>query len=150
MCRDWLVRAGPLAAERDVRIMLEPMHPLMRGWSYVHTLRHALDLVDGIEGVGVVLDLGHVWWEQGVDALIREHIDQIVSVQLTNVDSAALEEVRYERAPFDAGDVPVASFVALLEASGYSGWYENEVLVRTPNERRLAQLRESREWFEAL
>ena len=150
MCRDWLARAAPLAAEREVRIMLEPMHPLMRRWSFVHTLCHALTLVEGIEGAGVVLDLGHVWWEHGLDVLIREHIGEIVSVQVTNVDAAALEEIRYERAPLDTGDVPVAPLVRLLESSGYRGWYENETIVRTPRDQRLDVLRASREWFEAL
>jgi sugar phosphate isomerase/epimerase len=150
LCRDWLTRAAPLAAERDVRIMLEPMHPLMRRWSYVHTLRDGLTLVEGLAGVGVVLDLGHVWWERELDVVIREHIDKIVSVQVTNVDVAALEEIRYERAPLETGDVPVAALVRLLESSGYRGWYENETLVRTPRDRRLEMLRTSREWFEAL
>ena len=149
-CRSWLTRAGPLAAARGVRIMLEPMHPLMRRWSFVHTVRHALALVDGMVGVGIVVDLGHVWWEHGLDSLIRTHIDEIVSVQVTNVDAAALEEIRYERAPVDRGDVPVASLVGLLESSGYRGWYEDETLVRTPRDRRLDTLRASREWFERL
>jgi sugar phosphate isomerase/epimerase len=150
LCRDWLVRAGPLAAERGVRIMLEPMHPLMRRWSFVHTIRDGLALVEGVDGAGVVVDFGHVWWENGLDGLIREHVDEIVSVQVTNVDTGALEEIRYERAPLQAGDVPVASLVGLLESSGYRGWYENETLVRTPRDQRLDVLRASREWFEAL
>ncbi len=150
MCGDWLARASPLAAERGLRIMLEPMHPLMRRWSFVHTLRDALVMVDGLDGAGVVLDFGHVWWEHGLDELIREHTGQIVSVQVTNVDTTALEEIRYERAPLAAGDVPVASLVAVLEASGYRGWYENETLVRTRSDERLDMLRASREWFDEL
>ncbi|HEY8216947.1 MAG TPA: sugar phosphate isomerase/epimerase family protein [Acidimicrobiia bacterium] len=149
-CRDWLGACAALAEDRDMRIMLEPMHPLMRRWSYVHTLDHALTLVDGLEGAGVVLDLGHVWWEHGLDTLIRDHVDEIVSVQVTNVDTAALEEIRYERAPFDRGDVPVASLVGLLETSGYDGWYEDETIVRARRDQRLAMLRASREWFESL
>jgi sugar phosphate isomerase/epimerase len=150
MCRDWLARAAPLAVERGLRIMLEPLHPLMRRWSFVHTLRHGLALVEGIAGAGVVLDLGHVWWERGLDLAIREHVGEIVSVQVTNVNAAALEEMRYERAALEAGDVPVASLVGLLESSGYRGWYENEVLARIPRDRRLEWLRASREWFEGL
>lgn len=150
ICRDWLVRAAPLAAERGLRIMLEPMHPLMRQWSFVHTLRHALTFVDGIAGAGVVVDFGHVWWEDGLDVLLAGHVGEIVSVQVTNVNAAALEEIRYERAPLDTGDVPVASLVGLLESSGYCGWYENETLVRVPRDQRLDALRTSREWFEAL
>ena len=130
--------------------MLEPLHPLMRRWSFVHTFRQGLALVEGIAGAGVVLDLGHVWWEVGLDVLIRDHVGGIVSVQVTNVDAAALAEMRYERAPLDAGDVPVASLVGLLESSGYRGWYENETLVRIPRDLRLEWLRASREWFEAL
>jgi sugar phosphate isomerase/epimerase len=149
-CREWLAAAAPLAAERGVRIMLEPMHPLMRTWSFVHTLRDGVAMVDGLPGAGVVLDLGHVWWEHGLETLIREHVAQIVSVQVTNVDAAALEEIRYERAPLDRGDVPVAALVAVLEAAGYSGWYENEVLARIPREQRLEMLRASREWFDGL
>jgi sugar phosphate isomerase/epimerase len=150
LCREWLARAGALAAERQVRIMLEPMHPLMRTWSFVHTLRHGLRLVEGIAGGGVVLDFGHVWWEDGLDVLIREQVSSIASVQLTNVDATAIEEIRYERAPLDAGDVPVGALVGLLESSGYCGWYENEMLVRIPRERRLEMLIASREWLETL
>jgi hypothetical protein len=61
-----------------------------------------------------------------------------------------LDELRYERSPFESGQVPVASLVHLLETSGYRGWYENEVLVRTQREQRLDLLRTSREWFDAL
>jgi sugar phosphate isomerase/epimerase len=150
VCRDWLARAAALADGSEVRIMLEPIHPLMRHLSYVHTLAHALSLTDGIDGAGVVLDVGHVWWEHGLDALIREHVADIVSVQVTNVDPAALAESRYERAPLADGDVPVASLVGLLESSGYRGWYEDEVLIRSPQDQRVDLLRASREWFEAL
>jgi sugar phosphate isomerase/epimerase len=148
-CAAWLARAAELGAERGVRVMLEPMHPVMRRWSFVHTVRDALALVAGTSA-GVVLDLGHVWWEHGLDELIRERVDDIVSVQVTNVDAGALDDVRYERAPLDRGDVPVAALVGALEAAGYRGWYENEVLVRTPRDERIDVLRASREWFEAL
>jgi sugar phosphate isomerase/epimerase len=150
ICRDWLVRAAPLATERGLRIMLEPMHPVMRRWSFVHTLRHAITLVEGIVGAGVVVDFGHLWWEDGLDVLLADHVDEIVSVQVTNVDAAALEDIRYARAPLDTGDVPVAALVGVLEAAGYRGWYENETLARIPRDQRLDVLRASREWFEAL
>jgi inosose dehydratase len=148
-CAGWLARAAELGADRGVRVMLEPMHPVMRRWSFVHTMRDALALVAGT-GAGVVLDLGHVWWEHGLEDLIRASVDDIVSVQVTNVDASALHDVRYERAQLDRGDVPVAALVGTLEAAGYGGWYENEILVRTPRDERLDVLRASREWFEAL
>jgi sugar phosphate isomerase/epimerase len=148
ICREWLAGAAALAARCGIRIMLEPIHPLMRQLSFVHTLEHGLALVDDIDSAGIVLDVGHVWWERGLDALIRDHVEDIVSVQLTNVDSTALAEFRYERAQLDCGDIPVASLVQLLESSGYEGWYEYEVLVRSRRDQRLDLLRSSREWFE--
>lgn len=150
ICRDWLEQAGEAARSGGTRIMLEPIHPIMRDLSFVHTLAHGLAMVEGIDGAGVVLDVGHVWWEQNLDELVRAHMAEIVSVQLTNVDAGALLDRRYERAQLDTGDVPVASLVGLLESAGYRGWYEYEVLVRTPRDQRLDLLRASREWFEAL
>jgi sugar phosphate isomerase/epimerase len=150
-CRGWLEAAVPLAAERGVRLLLEPVHPLMRHWSYVHTLEHGLALVTGIPGSGLVLDVGHVWWERDLDALIRTHVEAIGLVQVTNVDRAALEEVRYDRAPLaSGGDVPLAALVVALEAAGYRGWYEDETIARIPRSERLAALVASREWFESL
>ena len=150
ICREWLAGAAALAAGCGIRVMLEPIHPLMRQLSFVHTLAHGLALVEGIDSAGIVLDVGHVWWEHGLDELVRDNIQAIVSVQLTNVDSAALAQFRYERSPLPSGDVPVATLVRLLESSGYRGWYEEEVLVRSRRDQRLAMLRASREWFEAI
>jgi sugar phosphate isomerase/epimerase len=149
-CRDWLARAATLAKDRGLQITLEPVHPLLRRWSYVHTLDHADRLVDDIEGAALVVDVGHLWWDHDLEELISKHIQVIATVQLTNIDRAALEEVRYERAPLDAGDVPVARIVRHLEAVGYRGWYENEVLARIPRDKRLETLRASREWIDSL
>jgi sugar phosphate isomerase/epimerase len=150
-CREWLESSAPLAVDRGVRLLLEPVHPLMRHWSYVHTLEHGLALTAGIPGTGVVLDVGHVWWERDLDARIRAHVDAIGLVQVTNIDRAALQEVRYDRAPLaNGGDVPLAALVATLEAAGYRGWYEDETIARIPRDERFAVLVASRQWFESL
>jgi sugar phosphate isomerase/epimerase len=149
-CREWLPRAAAIAVDRGIRVMLEPIHPLLRHLSFVHTLADGLAMVQGIDGAGVVLDVGHVWWERGIETLISDHVADIVSVQLTNVDAAALTDARYERASLATGDIPVASLVRLLESSGYKGWYEEEVLVRSRRDQRLDMLRASREWFDAV
>jgi sugar phosphate isomerase/epimerase len=148
--RDWLTSAGSIASACGVRVMLEPLHPLLRRWSYVHTFEHAHVLVDGIDGTGIVVDVGHLWWERDLDRLLRTHVEAIVSVQLTNVDPTALDELRYDRAPFETGEVPITALAHTLEAAGYTGWYENEVLMRVPRDQRLAWLRASRAWFTAL
>jgi sugar phosphate isomerase/epimerase len=149
-CRDWVAHAASLAADRGLRVGLEPVHPLLRRFSFVHTFEHALALIDGIAGAGIVFDTGHLWWEREVDALVGVHIASIATVQLTNVDAGGLEEFRYERSSFENGDVPLASIVTTLRAAGYRGWYENEVLIRIPRDQRLDALRRSHAWFNAL
>jgi sugar phosphate isomerase/epimerase len=96
-----------------------------------------------------VLDVGHVWWERDIEPLIAAHVDAIVTVQLTNVDASALDELRYDRAPLAHGEIAVADLVDALERAGYAGWYENEVLTRGSRDDRLAMLRADREWFAA-
>lgn len=150
VCRAWLMRTAELASNHGVRIMLEPVHPLMRHLSFVHTLEHGLAMVEGIDGAGVVFDVGHLWWQRDLDRLLRDHIDDIFTVQLANVDAGALANLHYERSPLASGDVPVAALVHLLEAAGYRGWYEDEVLVRSPRDKRVGLVRASREWFEAI
>jgi len=150
MCREWLSLAAARAVDCGIRIMLEPIHPLMRHLTFVHTVEHGLALTDGIEGAGIVLDVGHVWWQRDINTLIADNIEHIVSVQLTNVDGAALADFRYQRTPLGTGDIPVASLIRMLEASGYRGWYEWEVIMRTPRDERLDLLRSEREWFESV
>ena len=68
--------------------------------------------------------------------LLLLHIGEIGLVQVTNIDRAALEEVRYDRAPLpNGGDVPLAALIGTLEAAGYRGWYEDETIARIPRRR---------------
>ena len=127
---DWFAAKGPIAADHGVRLMLEPIFPLMRPFSYVHTLKHALRLVGDTEGAGVCVDLGHLWWDPEVLDDFRANVDRVVTVQVTDVESAALADFRYEREQLGRGDVPLQHLVGEIEAAGYRGFYEIEILVR--------------------
>jgi sugar phosphate isomerase/epimerase len=148
-CRAWLERLAPRAADLGVVLMLEPMFPMMWAHSHVHTLGHALELVAGLDGATVVVDTGHLWWDPRLVELFEAHVTDIGTVQLTNVSSEALECLRYARAPFDDGVVPLRDLVVAFDAAGYGGWYEHEVLAKEPEDR-VQFVRESREWFDAI
>ena len=149
-CREWLGKAGLRAAARNMRVMLEPVHPILRRWSYVHQLTHALELVDGVEGTGVLIDFGHLFWERGLAETIRMNVDAIASVQVTSLDEDALESGQFLRAPVSGGAVRVADLVDVLEDAGYRGWYEDETNLRLARTDRINMLREARTWFAAL
>jgi sugar phosphate isomerase/epimerase len=147
LVRRRLDELGSLAAARGVRIVLEPMHPLMRAWNYVHTLGHAAALVDGLEGVGIAVDTGHLWWDPALVPEFASHVDKIVTVQITDVRTEALAALRYERAKPGTGDVPVARHLRAFHDAGYRGFFECEVLVRMPKEDRPRLLHDTLAWL---
>lgn len=148
-CRDWLARLAPRAVELGLVLMVEPMYPMMRGYSYVHSFSHALDIVAPIEGASIVVDTGHLWWDPHLVELVAQHVDRVGTVQLTNISTEQYDKRRYARAPFDSGEVPLRALIEAFDAAGYRGWYEHEVLAAGPDDR-VAFVRESREWFDAI
>jgi sugar phosphate isomerase/epimerase len=149
-CVEWFATWGPVAAGHGVRLMLEPILPLMRSFSYVHTLKHALRLVADSESAGVCVDLGHLWWDPDLLDDFRANVDRVVTVQVTDVESAALAEFRYEREQLGHGDVPLQHLIGEIEAAGYRGFYEIEILLRIPREARVALVRDARLFLESL
>jgi sugar phosphate isomerase/epimerase len=147
--RAWLERLAPRAVDLDLVLMLEPMFPMMRAYSYVHTLSHALELVAGLDGATVVVDTGHLWWDPRLIEQFQAHVDDIGTVQLTNISSEALDRLRYSRAPFPDGEIPLRELVEAFDAAGYRGWYEHEVLTKEPEDR-VQFVREARVWFDAI
>ena len=86
-CRAWLERLAPRAVDLDLAVMLEPMFPMMRAYTYVHTLSHALELVADLDGAKVVVDTAHLWWDPRLVELFAAHVEDVGTVQLTNVSS---------------------------------------------------------------
>ena len=148
-CRAWLERLASRAVDLDLAVMVEPMFPMMRAYTYVHTLSHAFELVADLDGAKVVVDTAHLWWDPRLVELFTAHVDDVGTVQLTNVSSEALDARRFTRAPFDNGEIPLRELVEAFDAAGYQGWYENEVLTEEPEDR-VEFVRESRTWFDAI
>ncbi|QHC26709.1 sugar phosphate isomerase/epimerase family protein [Streptomyces sp. GS7] len=66
---DALAELAPYAAERGVRLALEPLHPMYAAdRCVVSTLAQALDLAERFpaDRVGVVVDTYHLWWDDTV------------------------------------------------------------------------------------
>ncbi|MFE0189089.1 sugar phosphate isomerase/epimerase family protein [Streptomyces sp. NPDC058989] len=70
---DALAELAPYAAERGVRLAIEPLHPMYAAdRCVVSTLAQALDLAERFpaDQVGVVVDTYHLWWDDTVGAQI--------------------------------------------------------------------------------
>ncbi|MGD9995541.1 MAG: sugar phosphate isomerase/epimerase family protein [Ilumatobacteraceae bacterium] len=138
-------------APSGVHAMLEPLHPIARDLSYVHTMRHAVALVEQVPSARLVIDTGASWWEPTLVDEVVAHLDLVVAVQITGVRGADLAKRTYVREACSTdGEVPVGDIARDLVAAGYSGWFEHEVLAPFDRDERVEVLRADRQWFAGL
>jgi len=128
-------RAGPLfeallpAAERaGVRLAVEPVSQLRMDLGFLHSFDEALDFVDGIgsPALGVVLELNNAWIERRLYANIRERVDRVALVQVSDFKVGTI--AASERVVIGDGDIPLRRIVRALDAAGYVGWWDIELI----------------------
>lgn len=147
LCRRWFSAMAPFAAEHGVRLLLEPLHPVRRSFSYVHRLPHAAAIIDGIANTALAVDTGHLWWNADLVADFRRFVDRIGVVQFTNVDAVALADGRLDRTGLE-GDVPLPALLRAFDEAGYAGFYEFEGRADTTGNDRSRYVAGVRKWFE--
>ncbi|MGN6334205.1 MAG: sugar phosphate isomerase/epimerase family protein [Motilibacteraceae bacterium] len=127
---DRLAELVPYAAERGVRLALEPMHPLYcadRG--VLSTLEQATDLAEQHPAaqVGVVVDAFHVWWDPRLAEQVHRAAERIASVQIGDWITPLPPDALLSRGLPGDGHIDLASFLALTGEAGYRGDVEVEV-----------------------
>ena len=140
-CRRWFETMAPVAARAGVKLLLEPVHPLLRHVSYVHSLRHGAEITGELPGTGLLADTGHIWWDRWVTDDLVTFAGQIGSVQIDDIDSDALVDYSYRRTQLGDGVIPLAALISALESGGYAGFYENEIIARVPRADRIGFVR---------
>lgn len=122
----------PYAAQRGVRLGIEPMHPVYaadRG--VVSTLAQALDLAEPYppEVVGVVVDTFHLWWEPGLaDQIARAGAGgRIASYQVSDWITPLPPDPLLARGMPGDGHIDLAGLTAAVSAAGYRGDVEVEI-----------------------
>ena len=125
-----VARLAPYAAGSGVALAVEPMHPMTAAdRSAVTSLSEALDLVDavGADNVGVAVDAYHLWWDERMPADIRRAGPRILSAQVSDWVTPISGELSSRGVPGD-GVIDLAGFLGHLDAAGYDGLVEVEVL----------------------
>lgn len=123
-------RLLPYANEHGVRLGIEPLHPMMIGErSAIVTLREALDVAEriGDPGVGVVIDVYHTFWDPQLPEQVARAAGRIVGYHV-NDWLAETSHTLLERGMMGDGIIDLAGFSALVEAAGYYGPIEVEIL----------------------
>lgn len=131
MVRDGLAEVVDEARAAGVVLALEPQHPVVcADRSVVCTLAQALDLCDALgAGVGVTLDVYHVWWDPDLARQIARAQGRIALFQASDWLAPAAEFAPDRGMPGD-GVIAVPRLRAMAEAAGYKGPIEVEVLSR--------------------
>jgi sugar phosphate isomerase/epimerase len=121
-------RLLPHLHDRGVRLAIEPIHPLRQDLSFLNTASDTVELVERVDdpAFGYVFDVWHLWWERAALELARRSAPLAFSVQVS--DHKAVTMRTLDRAVPGAGVAPVAALVGALEAGGYRGLYDLEVL----------------------
>ncbi|MFE6662827.1 sugar phosphate isomerase/epimerase family protein [Streptomyces sp. NPDC057697] len=129
---DALAELAPYAAERGVRLAIEPLHPMFASdRCVVSTLSQALDLAERFpaDQVGVVVDTYHIWWDDQAPAQIARAGagGRIHSFQLADWITPLPAGVLLGRGQLGDGSVDFRAFRTLVEATGFDGPIEVEI-----------------------
>ncbi|MFD0026052.1 sugar phosphate isomerase/epimerase family protein [Streptomyces sp. NPDC058382] len=129
---DALGELAPYAAERGVRLAIEPLHPMFASdRCVVSTLSQALDIAERFPAgqVGVVVDTYHLWWDDQAPAQIARAGagGRIHSFQLADWITPLPAGVLLGRGQLGDGSVDFRALRTAVEATGFDGPIEVEI-----------------------
>ena len=120
---------APYAAERGVRLGIEPLHPAFAGdRSCITTLREARLLAERLdhEAVGVVADVYHIWWDPELHGEVARTGTRIVGFH-TNDWLVPAGNVLLGRGMMGDGVIELRKVRGSVERAGYAGPIEVEI-----------------------
>jgi sugar phosphate isomerase/epimerase len=129
LLKDALVELVPVAAELDVPLALEPMHPACAGeWTFLTSVDDALGVIEAVGSpqVRLVFDTYHLGQDQAILPRIAQIAPHVAIVQLGDARRPPTGE--QNRCRLGEGNIPLKEIVAALSAAGYDGYYDVELL----------------------
>jgi sugar phosphate isomerase/epimerase len=122
-------RLAPYAAERGVRLAIEPLHPMMIGErSAIVTLGEATDLACRFDGeVGVIVDAYHVWWDPRIEQELERARGRIFGFHVSDWLVPTTDPLA-GRGMMGDGIIDLPRLRAAVERAGYDGPIEVEVI----------------------
>lgn len=125
--RDALGELLPEAVAAGVPLGLEPLHPMNAHFSCINRLGEASDLVTELgPGVGVLVDVYHVWWDPALEAEIAHAGRTIMGVHLSDW-LVPTRDLMFDRGMIGDGVIDLARVCRRLDEAGFTGRHEIEI-----------------------
>jgi len=130
MVADGIAAMLPHARACGMPLAIEPLHPMYAAdRACVNTLDQALDLCEAFgEGVGVAIDVYHVWWDPRLaEAIARAgRLKRILAHHVCDW-LVPTRDLLLDRGMMGDGVIDLGSIRAMIEAAGYAGPQEVEI-----------------------
>lgn len=129
LIKEALKELAPLAAELNVLLAVEPMHPgCAAEFTFLTDLDEVRDLLEAVpsDQVKIVFDTYHLGQDPDVIARIPEIVPHVALVQLGDARLPPAGE--QNRCRLGDGAIPLKQIVAALKTAGYDGFYDVELL----------------------
>jgi sugar phosphate isomerase/epimerase len=126
--RDGLAALLPHALDAGVPLAIEPLHPMYAAdRACVNTLAHANDLCDELgEGVGVAVDVYHVWWDPDLPRQIARAGSRILTYHVCDW-LVPTKDLLLDRGMPGDGVIDLRGIRRMVEATGYHGLIDVEI-----------------------
>ncbi len=133
MVCDGIAAMLPAARAAGVPLAIEPLHPMYAAdRACVSTLDQALDICGHLgEGVGVAIDVYHVWWDPNLAAAIARagRMGRILAHHVCDW-LVPTTDMLLDRGMMGDGVIDLRAIRAMIEAAGYHGPQEVEIFSR--------------------
>jgi sugar phosphate isomerase/epimerase len=119
----------PEARKAGVPLAIEPLHPMQAAErACINTLEHALDICDELgEGIGVALDVYHVWWDPKLEAQIRRAGKKRILAYHICDWLVPTRDLLNDRGMMGDGVIDLPLIGSWIESAGYTGFQEVEI-----------------------
>ncbi|MBT3331459.1 MAG: sugar phosphate isomerase/epimerase [Rhodospirillaceae bacterium] len=128
MIRDGIGAMLPHARANKVPLAIEPLHPMYAAdRCAINTLSQALDLCDELgAGVGVAVDVYHLWWDPDLQAQIDRAGSRVVAYHVCDW-LVPTTDLLLDRGMMGDGVIDIQQISGWVENTGYNGLIEVEI-----------------------
>jgi sugar phosphate isomerase/epimerase len=133
MVSDGIAAILPHAQAAGMPLAIEPLHPMYAAdRACVNTIDQALDIAEALgQGVGVAIDVYHVWWDPNLAAAIARagRMKAILAHHICDW-LVPTTDLLLDRGMMGDGVIDLKGVRAMIEAAGYHGPQEVEIFSR--------------------